>query len=254
MMVYNLTKKKLKDIKIHCVSRIYINGEETRYLIHSHGYVISTSYNGKEGDVRFLKHNHDADGYCIITLNHHGKKYTRKIHRLVAEAFIPNPNNLPEVNHKNGNKDRNGYWNLEWVDTAQNVHHAMKHNLRKSSNTEKMVRRVCKYLEKNKHSINEIAKRTGVSPANIVKIKNKVIWKSISDNYNVSNYTLVTYADGSHGNNKNYDSKIVRKICRRLKKGKSIKEISEELNVSRAVVSSIKLHKSWRHISNQYDI
>ena len=122
MMVYNLTKKKLKDIKIHCVSRIYINGEETRYLIHSHGYVISTSYNGKEGDVRFLKHNHDADGYCIITLNHHGKKYTRKIHRLVAEAFIPNPNNLPEVNHKNKDRADNRVENLEWCDRISNLY------------------------------------------------------------------------------------------------------------------------------------
>lgn len=254
MVEYDLTKKKLKGMKIHSVSRIYINGEATRYLIHSHGYVISTSYNGKEGDVRFLKHNHDADDYCIITLNHRGKKYTRKIHRLVAEAFIPNPYNLPEVNHKNGDKDNNAYWNLEWVNTAQNVHHAMLHNLRKSSNTEKMVRRVCKYLEKNNHSIKEISKRTGVSAANIVKIKNHLIWKSISKDYNVDNYSLVTYADGSHGNRKNYDSRTVRKICRRLKKGKSIKEISEELNVSRSIVSSIKHHKIWKHISKQYDL
>lgn len=63
-------------------------------------------------------------GYRMIVLNVNGKKLYPLLHRLVAEAFIPNSNNLPEVNHKDGNKLNNNVDNLEWVTTKQNLIHA----------------------------------------------------------------------------------------------------------------------------------
>lgn len=56
------------------------------------------------------------------------------IHRLVAEAFIPNPNNLPEVNHKDGNRQNNNVDNLEWVDSRGNKLHAIRTGLRTYTN------------------------------------------------------------------------------------------------------------------------
>ena len=64
-----------------------------------------------------------------IKLN--GKKVTIRIHRAVAQTFIPNPHNLPEVNHKDGNKQNNIADNLEWVTRSENDLHAFNNGLRK---------------------------------------------------------------------------------------------------------------------------
>lgn len=66
------------------------------------------------------------NGYCYMTLNLVGTRKSYRVHRLVAEKFIPNPNNLPQVNHKDGNKQNNRVDNLEWCDGSYNVQHAIK--------------------------------------------------------------------------------------------------------------------------------
>lgn len=66
------------------------------------------------------------DGYSIVTLGRNKKRKTYRVHRLVAKAFIPNPNDLDEVNHKDFNKQNNSIENLEWVNHLDNVNHAVK--------------------------------------------------------------------------------------------------------------------------------
>lgn len=69
-------------------------------------------------------------GYPRVNLFGKGKKrLSVPIHRLVAEAFIPNPDNLPQVNHKDGNKLNNTVENLEWVSCSENVAHAVRTGL-----------------------------------------------------------------------------------------------------------------------------
>ena len=63
----------------------------------------------------------DRYGYLTVTLNCNGKSKTIKIHRLVAQAFLPNPDNLPQVNHKDEDKTNNNVTNLEWCTAKYNV-------------------------------------------------------------------------------------------------------------------------------------
>lgn len=72
----------------------------------------------------------NTEGYYVVNLRKNGTSNVRFVHRLVAEAFIPNPNNLPTINHKNGNKHDNTVSNLEWATFSENNTHALLNNLR----------------------------------------------------------------------------------------------------------------------------
>lgn len=80
---------------------------------------------------RVLKLQEDHCGYLRLrTKTPSGGKITLKAHRVVAEAFIPNPGDLPQVNHKDGNKKNNNVENLEWIDNRDNQLHALETGLK----------------------------------------------------------------------------------------------------------------------------
>lgn len=72
---------------------------------------------------KLIKRKVHSSGYVILNLNHFGKVVSCRLHRLLAEAFIPNPKNLPDVNHIDGNKANNELSNLEWTSTRENSVH-----------------------------------------------------------------------------------------------------------------------------------
>ena len=79
-----------------------------------------------------LKNNIGQNGYYQITIKPYGrdgKCFSLRLHKLVAQAFIPNPNNKPQINHKDGNKLNNHYSNLEWVTQQENSRHAEDNGL-----------------------------------------------------------------------------------------------------------------------------
>jgi hypothetical protein len=73
-----------------------------------------------------LKPMTNTEGYLVVKLSSPAKRVTARIHRLVAEAFIENPDDLPEVNHKDGNRQNPNVDNLEWVTPSQNRIHAVR--------------------------------------------------------------------------------------------------------------------------------
>lgn len=88
-----------------------------------------------------------GDNYLKVTLSKNNKQRTFRIHILVARAFIPNPENKPEVNHIDGNKKNNKVNNLEWNTRSENELHAYKNGLAKPSNKQKQA--VAKYAKEN---------------------------------------------------------------------------------------------------------
>lgn len=130
--------------------------------------------------------------YAKVLLSKNGISKTLLVHRLVAVAFIPNPDNKPQVNHKNGNKYDNRVENLEWATCSENTKHAFKNGLAKvlrgtdngaaKLTTEQIleIRSSCIIGDKN-FGITSLAKKFNVSPHTIYRIVHFETFKNLSD-------------------------------------------------------------------------
>lgn len=121
-----------------------------KYSVCSDGYVLSNVGNKQKRLVGKIT----RTGYRMVVLTVNHKKQYPLVHRLVAMAFIPNPENKPQVNHKDGNKDNNNVNNLEWVDVKTNQLHC-RDNLSP------------KYCKINSETANLIRKEKGLSQREI---------------------------------------------------------------------------------------
>lgn len=119
--ILNIKKQNNELIKDY----IIIKGFDS-YYINIYGDIISFKCNIKPIK---LKYKIDKDGYYSVCLFQDGIRYFKRINRLVAETFIPNPDNKTEVNHKDGDKHNNFVNNLEWSTTSENIKHAFANGL-----------------------------------------------------------------------------------------------------------------------------
>ena len=95
------------------------------YEVSTWGRVRSLNYK-HTGKIEIIKQGDDGRGYLFVHLWKNRKQKTCKVHRLVAIAFIPNPDNLPEINHINENKHDNRVENLEWCTRKYNINHGTR--------------------------------------------------------------------------------------------------------------------------------
>lgn len=132
----------------------------------------------------------NSKGYLKISFSVKHKPHNRLIHRLVAIAFIPNPNSKPQVNHIDGNKLNNNVSNLEWVTNSENQKHSIANGLRKVPKgseikqhklTEEDVIFIKQHAKKQdkEYSYVALGKRFNVHPQTIKNICDNKKWKHI---------------------------------------------------------------------------
>ncbi len=188
---------------------------------------------------------HGINGYLNVVLYNDNGRKRFNIHRLVALAFIPNPDHKAWINHIDGNKHNNRVENLEWCSPSENNLHALQCKLRLADRPvgEETVRSICELLE------------AGVSPTDIVKdlntvgvtrsfvqhIKCKETWTWVSKEYDIPD------------TKKCIDNALVVEICKCLENGMTAVEIGKRYNISHYVVTNIKLGRAHGRISCKYD-
>lgn len=157
-----------------------VDGYDGDYEVSSFGRI--KSY--KKGLHKLLKIHFNIKGYPVVHITKlHTQPKSRSIHRLVGLTFIPNPENLPQINHKDGVKTNNNVSNLEWCDNTYNQRHAWENGLgnpsRGSTNgmsklTNEIVLRIRReYPDKSQ---NELSREYGVSQSQIWSIVNRKTW------------------------------------------------------------------------------
>lgn len=144
-----------------------IEGYKGLYQVSNKGRVKSMNYRGigREG---ILKPVINSRGYCQVIVYVNSNRTHKLIHRLVAEAFIPNPNNLPQVNHIDECKLNNHISNLEWCTAEQNMNHGTRNERAATGRSKPVIQydmnggRVARY-----NSTAESARLTGIGQGSI---------------------------------------------------------------------------------------
>lgn len=129
---YGLSRDQAKKIK-HKVYNIYEKNIPIGFKQLEYSKLHAVSNNGTVIHIRrreVIKSSLNHKGYPHVCLEN---KKTKTVHRIVAETFIPNPENKPQVNHIDGNKQNNDVSNLEWVTNKENMDHAVRIGLRAES-------------------------------------------------------------------------------------------------------------------------
>lgn len=157
-------------------------GYEGLYQVSNNGRVKSLT------NTCIRKTHLDANGYELVTLNKNGRKTHKRIHRIVAEAFIECPNTKLDVNHKDGNKLNNSVENLEWCTRSQNVTHAFRNGLNCAARGEQHCNSKLKEREVLQireawdrfHNYCKVARMFSVNEGTVWAIINGKTWKGVT--------------------------------------------------------------------------
>lgn len=181
----------------------YIIGYEKLYSVSNDGRIYSHITK------KYLKQCADKDGYMTVCLIKNNKRKTSKVHRMVAEAFIENPESKPQVNHKKGDKSKNDYQSLEWSTAKENVQHAFDNGLNKVG-------------KKSKRLASERCKKIFTGRKDTV---------------------------GSMNGRAKLTEKDIPIIRQRISDGENMSKISRDYDVSANCIYEIKIGKRWSHVT-----
>jgi len=184
----------------------------------------------------------------------HGKRRTKYIHILIATAFIPNPENKPQVNHIDGDKQNFAINNLEWVTCSENILHAYNTKLHiKASGvdspntelTEQDVNEVCRLLVEG-YRAKDVSEMTGVKLYTVRSIKCESIFKNITSKYDLKSVRRV----------EKLSKDTVMWVCRKIKEGltnRQILDIATNTNLNMQRIGSIRNRKSFTDLTDNLD-
>ena len=227
-----------------------VNGYKGFYKVSSWGRIFSFAREGTNGGLLSLIKT--PKSYLVVNLYQGSKLTNCRVHRLVARAFIPNPDNKPEINHKNGVKTDNRVDNLEWVTHEENITHATKtglmpkgENCYKAKLTEEDVLKIIELLKINFLSMKQIARLFNVGPRQINYISQGKSWTHLTG-------SLVSrgLAKGSNNGAAKLNEEKVLKIKKLLLEGNlTHREIAGQFSIDRAIIGRIKAGTAWKHVS-----
>lgn len=225
---------------------IMLDNKPSNYIICTDGSVYNIA------TMKEKKATKMANNYMSYALYMNGKQYLRYAHRLVAEAFIRNPKNKPEVNHKDRNKSNNDISNLEWVTPEENVDHAKNTHVEHSNDvgsqySEKVIKKCIAMLESGKKSPRTIAKKLGIRASTVYNIQNKKIYVYLTKGKKLKN--VEKFKD-----TKKYSDDKIRRVCELLVENKLTPvEIGKECKIPQSYILEILHLKKRADISKEYD-
>lgn len=206
------------------------------YLINRDGTII-----GRKGHP--LTQRPNVDGYPVVCIRKEGKRCCVRVHRQLAKTFLPNPDNLPVVNHIDGVKSNNNLENLEWTTVQGNVTHAINvlgiDKKGAAVITPELVHLICKDLEAGKKQ-KEIYSKYNVSQSVVNRIRNGKTWPEISSLYNMN------------VRDTRLKVQTVIDICKCLNAGMKNSDVVKAINdpeVTMYTVSKISNFKTYAHIT-----
>jgi hypothetical protein len=221
------------------------------YIPNSKNYYVDVMGN-VYSQYRKLNQNNQHTGYKTVTIRYKdGTVKSEYVHRLVAKAFLANPNNLPVVNHKNLDKADNRVENLEWCSYKENSKHTWENNANRLDDgtaywakyTKQQIVRVCEMLSDGRRNI-EIEKETKVSKSDVFMIRSRRNWTHISKDY--------IFREKSR--QRKVSEQTIRWVCLKIVEGKSNLEIAELLNnkLTRQDICKIKTGMLYSDIASEY--
>lgn len=242
--------KKGKESK-EIFKPIIYKGKLTHYKISNYGNVINTISNRKLKPV-------NVNGYKALRLCDKKAGFPKPVnvyvHRLVATAFIDNPNNKPEVNHIDLNRSNNHISNLEWVTTEENYEHARQHGAFLDSVYPIIddidVEKIGQMLERGYHKMDIIKAfpKYKESTLRMFFFRPCKKDKKILSKYNIPKFSPL-YVKGENNYRATITNKKAKLIIDDMLNGLSNKTLSKKYNVSLSVLSGIRSGDNWKHLT-----